>query len=182
MRGPHQTKPRLPGKPNGLIAYPATGTEHEHRLADIPAQQVGTETAFLGLQQLTHRHGQRGSQRHKIAGALRGQGTDRHAGKHTLAVVFGRPAIRYLYAALLLLAPFTTLPLLTQDLGGVMLVQPWLSLIAAFFLIRRNAVSKRSSILTSIFADFSLWMYSFFYRLINPYDRAEPCDDQSKYC
>ena len=28
----------------------------------------------------THRHGQRGSQRHKIAGALRGQGTDRHAG------------------------------------------------------------------------------------------------------
>ena len=72
--------------------------------------------------------------------------TDRSAGKHTLAVVLGRPATRYLYAALLLLTLFATLPLFGQDFGGVMLALPWLCLVPAFFLIRllwHAAIDKR---------------------------------------
>ena len=87
--------------------------------------------------------------------------TDRHAGKHTLAVLLGRPAIRYLYAALLLLAPFTTLPLLTQDLGGVMLVLPWLSLIAAFFLIRRLWYTRIDKRLNRLLAQTAQWQLLF---------------------
>lgn len=87
--------------------------------------------------------------------------TDRYAGKHTLAVVVGRPAVRYLYAALLLLAPFTTLPLLGQDLGGVMLALPWLSLVAAVFLIRRlwyKSIDKR---LNRLLAQTAQWQLLF---------------------
>jgi 1,4-dihydroxy-2-naphthoate octaprenyltransferase len=62
--------------------------------------------------------------------------TDRAAGKRTLAVVMGRPAVRYLYAALLLLTLFATLPLLGQGLGGARLALPWLCLVPAVFLIR----------------------------------------------
>jgi 1,4-dihydroxy-2-naphthoate octaprenyltransferase len=87
--------------------------------------------------------------------------TDRHAGKHTLAVVLGRPAIRYLYAALLLLAPVTTLPLLTQDLGGVMLVLPWLSLVAAFFLIRRLWYTRIDKRLNRLLAQTAQWQLLF---------------------
>jgi 1,4-dihydroxy-2-naphthoate octaprenyltransferase len=63
--------------------------------------------------------------------------TDRNAGKHTLAVVLGRRALRYLYAALLLMAPLATLPFATPGLADVTLVLPWLSLVPAVFLIRR---------------------------------------------
>jgi 1,4-dihydroxy-2-naphthoate octaprenyltransferase len=87
--------------------------------------------------------------------------TDRYAGKHTLAVVLGRPAIRYLYAALLLLAPFTTLPLLGQGLGGVMLALPCLSLVPAVFLIRRlwhTSIDKR---LNRLLAQTAQWQLLF---------------------
>ena len=87
--------------------------------------------------------------------------TDRYAGKHTLAVVLGRPAIRNLYAALLLLAPFTTLPLLGQGLGGVMLALPWLSLVPAVFLIRRlwhTSIDKR---LNHLLAQTAQWQLLF---------------------
>jgi len=87
--------------------------------------------------------------------------TDRYAGKHTLAVVLGRPAIRNLYAALLLLAPFTTLPLLGQGLGGVMLALPWLSLVPAVFLIRRlwhTSIDKR---LNRLLAQTAQWQLLF---------------------
>jgi 1,4-dihydroxy-2-naphthoate polyprenyltransferase len=87
--------------------------------------------------------------------------TDRHAGKHTLAVVLGRPAIRYLYAALLLLAPVTTLPLLPQNLGGVMLVLPWLSLVAAFFLIRRLWYTRIDKRLNRLLAQTAQWQLLF---------------------
>ena len=87
--------------------------------------------------------------------------TDRHAGKHTLAVVLGRPAIRYLYAALLLLAPVTTLPLLTQDLGGVMLLLPWLSLVAAYFLIRRLWYTRIDKRLNRLLAQTAQWQLLF---------------------
>lgn len=62
--------------------------------------------------------------------------TDRSAGKRTLAVALGRPAVRYLYAALLLLTLFATLPLFGQGIGGARLVLPWLCLVPAVFLIR----------------------------------------------
>ncbi len=87
--------------------------------------------------------------------------TDRYAGKHTLAVLLGRPAIRYLYATLLLLAPFTTLPLLNQGLGGVMLALPWLSLVPAVFLIRRlwhTSIDKR---LNRLLAQTAQWQLLF---------------------
>ena len=87
--------------------------------------------------------------------------TDRHAGKHTLAVLLGRPAIRYLYATLLLLAPFTTLPLLSQGLGGVMLALPWLSLVPAVFLVRRlwhTSIDKR---LNRLLAQTAQWQLLF---------------------
>jgi len=87
--------------------------------------------------------------------------TDRCAGKHTLAVVLGRPAIRYLYAASLLLAPLTTLPLLSQGLGGVMLALPWLSLVPAVFLIRRlwhTTIDKR---LNRLLAQTAQWQLLF---------------------
>jgi len=87
--------------------------------------------------------------------------TDRYAGKHTLAVVLGRPAIRYLYAALLLLPPFPTLPLLGQGLGGVMLALPWLSLVPAVFLIRRlwhTSIDKR---LNRLLAQTAQWQLLF---------------------
>jgi 1,4-dihydroxy-2-naphthoate octaprenyltransferase len=87
--------------------------------------------------------------------------TDRYAGKHTLAVILGRPASRYLYAALLLLAPFATLPLLGQGLGGVMLALPWLSLVPAVFLIRRlwhTTIDKR---LNRLLAQTAQWQLLF---------------------
>jgi 1,4-dihydroxy-2-naphthoate octaprenyltransferase len=63
--------------------------------------------------------------------------TDRDAGKHTLAVLLGRSALRYLYAALLLMAPLATLPFAAQGFADVTLVLPLLSLVPAVFLIRR---------------------------------------------
>ena len=76
-------------------------------------------------------------------------------------MVLGRPAIRYLYAALLLLAPVTTLPLLTQDLGGVILVLPWLSLVAAFFLIRRLWYTRIDKRLNRLLAQTAQWQLLF---------------------
>jgi 1,4-dihydroxy-2-naphthoate octaprenyltransferase len=87
--------------------------------------------------------------------------TDRYAGKHTLAVVLGRPAIRNLYAALLLLAPLTTLPLLGQGLGGVMLVLPWLSLVPAVFLIRRLRHTSIDKRLNHLLAQTAQWQLLF---------------------
>ena len=87
--------------------------------------------------------------------------TDRYAGKQTLAVVLGRPAIRYFYAALLLLAPFATLPLLGQDLGGVMLALPWLSLVPAVFLIRRLWYTRIDKRLNHLLAQTAQWQLLF---------------------
>ena len=87
--------------------------------------------------------------------------TDRYASKHTLAVVVGRPASRYLYAALLLLAPFTSLPLLGQGLGGVVLALPWLSLVPAIFLIRRLWHTSIDKSLNRLLAQTAQWQLLF---------------------
>jgi len=87
--------------------------------------------------------------------------TDRRVGKHTLAVVLGRPASRYLYAALLLLTLFTTLPLLNQGLGGLMLALPWLSLVPAVFLIRRLWHTRIDKSLNRLLAQTAQWQLLF---------------------
>jgi 1,4-dihydroxy-2-naphthoate octaprenyltransferase len=91
----------------------------------------------------------------------RDRDTDRSAGKHTLTVVLGRPAIRYLYAMSLLLAPLTTLPVLSRYPGGTMLALPWLSLVPAYFLIRRlwHATIDRS--LNLLLAQTAQWQLLF---------------------
>jgi len=87
--------------------------------------------------------------------------TDRRAGKHTLAVVVGRPASRYLYAALLLLTLFTPLPLLSQGLGGPVLALPWLSLVPAVFLIRRLWHTSIDKNLNRLLAQTAQWQLLF---------------------
>ncbi|HFD79743.1 MAG TPA: 1,4-dihydroxy-2-naphthoate octaprenyltransferase [Gammaproteobacteria bacterium] len=63
--------------------------------------------------------------------------TDREAGKHTLAVTLGRPAVRWLYAAALCAPPLVTLALRAAGIGGAQLFLPWLALPPALVLVRQ---------------------------------------------
>ena len=96
-----------------------------------------------------------------IINNYRDRDTDSCAGKRTLAVVLGRPAMRYLYAASLLLAPLMTLPLLNQGLDGMILVLPWLSLVPAFFLIRRLWHTRIDKSLNRLLAQTAQWQLLF---------------------
>ncbi len=88
--------------------------------------------------------------------------TDRDAGKRTLAVVLGRPAIRYLYASCLVLAPMLTLPLAGEDsTGGMILALPWLSLVPAFFLIKRLWHTSIDRNLNRLLAQTAQWQLLF---------------------
>jgi 1,4-dihydroxy-2-naphthoate octaprenyltransferase len=87
--------------------------------------------------------------------------TDRNAGKHTLAVLLGRPALRYLYGALLLSAPLATVPLAAETFAGVTLALPWLSLVPAAFLIRRLWYTAIDTRLNRLLVQTAQWQLLF---------------------
>lgn len=87
--------------------------------------------------------------------------TDRNAGKHTLAVTLGRPVTRYLYAVSLVLPLFVTLPLKMQGISGITLVLPWLSLVPAWFLIRKLWHAPIDKRLNRLLAQTAQWQLLF---------------------
>ena len=87
--------------------------------------------------------------------------TDRDAGKHTLAVTLGRPAIRYLYALSLTLPVLVTFPLNKQGIPALTLSLPWLSLVPAWFLIRKLWHSPIDKRLNRLLAQTAQWQLLF---------------------
>lgn len=69
----------------------------------------------------------------------RDRDTDTRSGKHTLAVLLGRKASRWLYALFLTLPPIVILPLYSTHSLATLL--PWLSLLPGLFLVRKLFVA-----------------------------------------
>jgi len=88
----------------------------------------------------------------------RDRDTDLRAGKHTLAVLLGRAASRYLYAVLLCLPALLTTPLL---LHGEAWLLPWLGLPPALLLVRRLWCAPIDTSLNTLLARTAQWQLLF---------------------